>query len=515
MFLLLLACAPNTQTVPTEARSCPAPRFESLGSWNNESLPTVIPPDGRDPGVGVGDLDGDGDEDFLYAWAGGTQIFLNDRGELAPGPELSIDGRAPTRSRAVALSDLDDDGDQDVILGHDVPAADELLWNDGTGLSYRSYQFPKSNDTTWTASLGDFNGDGKVDLYTATYAVPFDVNLITGGGVVGTGHAFWMQKGPEDWEKVPVPAEVDTAVSLQGAVIDADMDGQLDLYMVNDFGPYVLPNRLLHNNGGTFTVDAGCNCDLSMYTMGAGVGDSNGDGAPDLLLTDIGTPRLLLNEGDGSFFDASLTRLNVEPAPDRLTSWGSAFVDLDLDGDEDAVVAYGALGPNGSGVMGMIANTDPTWMDDDDQYSSVLLNDGSGNFSLLPTEDFPDLSRSRNVAVADLDGDTRPDLVVAGRKRIAAWRNVGGCEEGLVLELHGSPGNADAFGAKVEAEVDGEVATRWALPSTTGSQSTHKIFVGLHGQKQADRVVVTWPDGSETVLEDVAAGFLRVDWSAS
>lgn len=514
--LRIIACyaAPLVEE-PEVAKSCPLPRFEQTAVWTNDKLPTVADADGRDPGVGVGDLDGDGDEDLLYAWAGNTQLLLNDgQGGFTLAPELIIDGRRPTRARAVALADLDDDGDLDAVIGHDVPCSDEIWWNEGDGIHYRSLQLPDSTDTTWTVSLGDFNNDGRTDIYTATYAVPFDVTLITGGGVVGKGHAFWMQESATDWQKVPVPAEVDTAVSLQGTVLDADRDGSLDLYMVNDFGPYVLPNRLLHNGGaGDFVVDSGCACDLSIYAMGGAAGDADGDGSPDLLVTDIGVPHLLLNDGTGAFFDATLAHLEVAPAPDRMTSWGSAFVDLDLDGDNDSVLAYGALGPNASPVIGQILNTDPNWTEQQEQYSSAFLNDGSGNFTLLPNENFPDLERSRSVTVADLDGDSRPDLVVAGRNRIAAWKNVGGCEEGVVLDLEGPPGNRDAFGATVVFEAEGISETRWALPSTTGSQSSLQIFLGLHGAKEADRITVTWPDGSQTEAEHVPAGHQTLYWS--
>lgn len=492
--------------------SCPAPRFSSLGVWNNTDLPTVVEADGRDPGVGVGDLDGDGDEDLVYGWAGNTQVFWNDgQGTLSVAPPVTIDGRATTRSRAIAIADINDDGTEDLFVGHDAPFSDELLLNDGSGLNFRSYQLPQSQDTSWSVSLGDFNRDGKTDVYTATYAVAFDVDLITQGDVIGKGHAFWMQQNPEQWERMAVPTEVDTALSLQGAVIDVDQDGLLDLYMVNDFGPYVLPNRLLHNSPkGQFFVDNKCHCDLSIYSMGAAVGDADGNGSPDLVVTDIGAPHLLLNDGTGDFYDATIVHFHAVPAATRMTSWGASLTDLDLDGDVDALLAYGALGPNASPIIGQIANTDPTWTEEQEQYSSVYLNDGDGNFTLLPEENFLELERSRVVAIADLDGDLRPDLVVAGRNRIQAWRNEGGCTEGVVLSLRGAAGNRGAFGAKVEVEVGEERYTRWLLPSTTGSQSTKKLFLGMEGQKEIERLTITWPDGAETVVTDVSAGALTV-----
>lgn len=505
---ILLACTPEAVQSPSipQNPTCDLPQFELLGDWRNTTLPMVSTPDHiHDPGVGIGDLDGDGDEDVLYAWSGNTQLFVNDgQGHLSLGGQILVDGQPILPARSVALSDLDYDGDLDILLGYDAPHNDTLLWNQGTGLSYHAQALPDSEVSTWTNSFADFNQDGRLDIYSATYDLPYGIDLqsLFVGAYVGSGHAFYMQEDNQQWSRHPVPSAAETGLSLQGAIIDIEQDGLPDVYMVNDFGPYVLPSQMLHNEGnGVFTVDTDCQCTLSGHQMGGGVGDSNGDGQPDMLITDVGMPHLMINDGQSAFYEATLSALALTPSPQRMSSWGAAFVDLDLDGDDDIGVAFGEVG-------GLIDGNET--IEDTEQYATVLYNDGSGNFEVLDSERLPALDLGRTITVADLDGDPRPDLVFAGRNGLQAWLGTGGCDQSIVLSLSGPPGNSEAFGTRVVTEVDGHQWTRWLWPGTTGSQSSTQLFLGLAEATQANRLTITWPDGQETVLEDVPAGPLRV-----
>jgi hypothetical protein len=121
------------------------------------------------------------------------------------------------------------------------------------------------------------------------------------------------------------------------ALFDFDNDGRLDIYLLQNAGPFSgKTNRLFHQEAdGHFTdVSAGSGLDIAGYGMGVAVGDVNNDGWPDVLVTEYGRTRLFLNNGNGTFTDVT-----SEAGLDNLL-WGTSacFVDYDRDGWLDLVV---------------------------------------------------------------------------------------------------------------------------------------------------------------------------------
>jgi hypothetical protein len=122
-----------------------------------------------------------------------------------------------------------------------------------------------------------------------------------------------------------------------GAVIfDYDRDGRPDLYLVQNGGESGPGNRLFHQEpDGTFRdVSAGSGADVAARGMGAIAGDANNDGLPDLVVTEYGAVRLLLNLGNGKFHDATAESGLDDPR------WAgpASFLDFDRDGRLDLVV---------------------------------------------------------------------------------------------------------------------------------------------------------------------------------
>jgi hypothetical protein len=206
------------------------------------------------------------------------------------------------------------------------------------------------------------------------------------------------------------------------ALLDADQDGDLDAYLVQS-GSLTVPesersgNALFENTGGGKFRDASAanGADDKGYGMGVATGDADGDGAPDLYVTNVGPNALLVNAGGCRFRDAT-ARAGVGDA-----SWGTsaAFADLDLDGDLDLFVVnyirwsiaddFPCQGPpHGATYCGPRRYDAPV-------PDTLYRNAGDGTF-----EDVTSAAGLRRafgnglgIVVADFDLDGRPDVFVA------------------------------------------------------------------------------------------------------
>lgn len=494
------ACtAPGGPADPDAACDGPV-SFAVTQAWEKEDLPNRDPQQRVAPGVAIGDLDGDGAPDLWMAYEGGSMVLMNDGAGRFSEADALLDGAALPSAGSVALADLDGDGDLDAWLGRR-SGADLLAYNDGE-LRFHAVETEDSTYAPWTGSFGDLDLDGDLDLVVGTFAAAFDPYAIVQGGVTGAGMAVHLQASDGTFHKRhdALPEEALTSLNLQPTLIDADEDGDLDLYLANDFGPYVLPNRLLLNDGtGRFARAPDCGCEVSMFAMGAGGGDANGDGLPDLFISNVGQPVLLLGAGDGTFYDATLASgAAIPPTESNMTSWGTAFADLTLDGCEDMVIGYGRLGDDFD--VSSLATADASWVDGDVQNAVLLQGDCAGGFERWDEAGFTEPSRSRALAIGDLDRDGRPDIVTVGKHFLHVWLAEGGCPA-LRVTLDAGPGNRQGIGARVRAWSGDSVQTRWMLPATTASSSLAELY--FSSPAPFDRIEVTWPGGVTTVAEHV------------
>ncbi len=502
----LWGCAEPEREETAEPARCDALDIVEAQAWPEDVLPRLHDVQGTQPGVALGDLDGDGFIDALFAYSGGSLLLRNDgTGALVDDGVLTVDGGAPPWAQAAAFADIDGDGDLDAHLGRWFGAEDLLLWNDGTG-AFTSTPLAGSEGTTFSGSFADADADGDLDLYVAAGAMNMDFEAIRDGAQVGDPNLLYLQEdGALVLAEGRLPDGTLHGISFQGAWLDADGDHDLDIYVANDAGPFIEPNHLLLNDGaGSFTLAEDCACDLVMFAMGAAVVDPDGDGSPDLYVTDVGGPNLLVNQRDGTFVDATLARgADIPATPSSMTSWGVVGTDLDGDRRADLVVTFGQSGKNfdAAGVTGE---------DGEAQPDVVLLGNGDGGYTRAEGLSFADPSRTRAVAVGDLDRDGRPDLVTAGKHFFRAWRTEGGCGPGLTITTDAGGADRQGIGARVSVEVAGEVTHQWMLPGAMGASSAPELYFGLGGAEVADRVTVRWVDGEETVLTDVPAGPLGV-----
>ena len=445
-----------------------------------------------------------------------TWPLINVDGHLSPSDEIRFDGGLLPAGNGLSVGDFNGDGLPDVVLVRSTGETDRVYTNLGDG-QFSSIDLDASTAESQHAAPFDADGDGDLDLFISRHIDLLSTDLIAleAGTLIGDGNRLYLN---EDGRFMPVEFdEAADAATFQAVPFDADSDGDLDLYVVNDFGPLIKPNVLMINDGsGNFVPDSDCGCDLAMFGMGASVGDYNNDGHVDLHISDLGSPRLLMGLGGGRFADSTLASgAYIAPSADRVTSWATRFVDLDQDGWDDLITAYGPV------LMGI----DGDWtdvvdhpyvndLDDSPEQINAAMRNIDGSFVEDSSAVGFDLKgSSRAIVVSDFDEDGLPDVVVSGvlpdlTQTVRLYRGRAGCGPGITMRF--PERSAADVGARVEWSVNGTSRVRWYQPSSSFSASGSMLHLGTGGYPQADWVRVTPLGGSTVEHLNVSVG-TRID----
>lgn len=478
------------------------------------------------------DFDGDGFDDLFVTDSSidGRNHLYRNRGDftfedVAESAGVAAGNDAANASADSLWLDVDNNGRPDLFVVRF--GRSQLFENLGRG-RFRDITRQAGLDVFMnaiTAVAFDYDRDGDVDLFVGCYFSPtnlfhpdtprfFPESFETANN--GGGVRLFQNQGNGRFADMTKAAGLATSGwTLDLGHVDADDDGDDDLFVACDFGT----DRFFVNNGdGTFT-------DRTEQTLGidtkkgmnADWGDFDGDGRPDLYVTNITGDYmregnfLWRNDGHLAFTDVS----RETGTWDTGWGWGAKFVDYDNDGWLDLYVTNGwvSAGPDSyvPDIFEMIVRpgvdlTDArNWPPMGDKSLSgfernkLFHNErGHGFVDHAARHGVDSIRDSRGVAVADFDNDGRLDLFVANANASPnLYRNLmppGPHWVAFVLE--GTRSNRRATGAVVRVTSGGRTQVRAVDGGNSfAAQSSARVHVGLGTATRVESLEVRWPSG--------------------
>jgi len=373
------------------------------------------------------------------------------------------------------------------------------------------------------ATFGDYDGDGKLDLFVAGY-LDFDLKntLLSGSkttaynfcqyrdvkvmcgprGLIGGHEHLFHNNGNGTFTDVGKKLGVDGPnryYGLDALFADINNDGKPDILVANDS----TPNYLYINQGnGTFKDESyesgfALNGDgREAANMGLGVGDYKNDGHLSVVSTTFSDdfPILFQNNGKGAFTDVSY-QTGIAASSIPFVKFGDGFLDYDNDGWKDLLIVNGHVYPQ--------VDQHPEWGQSYAQRPLLYHNLGNGRFELVPAVEGTGLAVvtvGRGAAFGDLFNDGKIDVVINSMDGgPVLLRNVYPNHHHWVeIKLIGGPKSPrDAVGARVDLTANG-IRQRGDVLSGGSyiSSNDMRVHFGLGDSNKVDQVEIHWPSGS-------------------
>ena len=418
-------------------------------------------------------------------------------------------------SMAASAIDIDRDGYQDLYVLNFGPNV--FYHNNGNGTfsditaSLGLSGPDKLNGfTKWSIGVAfwDYNLDGRIDAMVGNF-LAFDTAYVSPGTTnMMPSPTKYNGKESMQYEQQPDGKFVDVtrknhlsfpdSKCMGLTVFDYDDDGDLDIFQANDHQL----NFLFRNDKGVYkevAVESGVAANsrgIGTGSMHGSIGDIDGDGLIDILVSDLDYGALYSNVGNGLFVDIT-GESGVAPAMEGKSSWGAQFFDYDNDGDLDIIAA------NGTADKLVL------------QYPLLLENGGKGHYKNVGKEHgayFLTKRSGRGLAVWDFDNDGDLDIIISHLDKngtSALLRNDGGnSNHWLGLTLLGKDGPASAIGAKVTVTAAGEKKVFVNQSTTTYlSNNDPRIHIGLGQMNQIEMLEIKWSDGIKEVYKNIKTDY--------
>ncbi len=492
-------------------------------------------PETAGSGAALFDFDGDGDLDvFLLqagrvdpndkapllvslpeGWKPGNRLFRN---ELIPTGRLHfVDVTAGSGLEdtgvgfGVAAGDVDNDGDLDLYVTSF--GKDFLYRNDGNGHFTDMTERSGVGDAQWSTSAAffDYDRDGRLDIFQVNYVNYSLKNIRRCFGLHGKrdycgpqvyqGLASRLYRNEGDWRFTDQTqaAGISSAPGpgLGVTTVDFNGDGWPDVFVANDGKANHLwinqKNGKFEEQGllmGTAYAETG----KARAGMGVAAEDFDGNGAPDVIVTNLTneSSTLFSNAGPKGFFDLT-ARLGLMTATGAYTGFGVGWFDYDNDGLLDLFMANGAV---------KVEVTNPDSAYPYGQKNLLIHNEGNGKMIDVSGVSGPALALkeiSRSAVFGDIDNDGDVDILVTnnnGPVRLLL-NQIGNRRHWLLVRLQGGPANPFGYGAKLELPRPGQPALFRKVQSDYSYLAANDVRVhfGLGEQATGGSIKVRWLDG--------------------
>jgi hypothetical protein len=425
---------------------------------------------------------------------------------------------------AIAVGDYDNDGLPDLYVtgyGHNV------LYHNLGGCRFEDVTAKagvQGGGFSTGAAWADYDRDGKLDLFVARY-VKTDVNYLPDPArdfhgyrgvpfelpdrMEGETDLLFRNRGDGTFEEVSKKAGVNDPEKLHGMGVvwgDYDGDGWPDLYVTNDYGRTFLYHNL-HN--GTFEdvggpSGTGLGPDGQGYgNMAGSFGDFDRDGKLDLFVTRADNQPASLYWNQGDHFTDVAREAGIGKLTMPLVKWGVGFGDFDNDGWPDIFVANG----NFSSLLDALVKEEERFAE------RIQLFHNRGNLTFEEVADAAGLNTGRlysrrGTAFGDINNDGNLDVAVfnADAPPSVFLNETNNANHRVLIRLIGVKSNRAAIGARVRVttpkmtQID-EVHGGGSYNSTNDT----RLHFGLGGETTIDRIEVFWPSGTRQEFRGVQA----------
>ena len=462
-------------------------------------------------GLAVGDLDNDGDEDFILAnLLGPNQIFWNE-GNWQFHPQLLLDGSL----RGLALVDVDGDGWLDITA---TSRSGTLLYWHNQGAEDNSAPFTDEQEPVrlrgvtglaYSLQWGDLDRDGDLDLVTASYDASLEKQMGRRAlDATDQNGVFIYENGNGRFLPTRLASRAQgLALQLQ----DLNGDRRLDILVGNDFDLHdaVFLNQ---RDGSWLASDPFATTTFS--TMSFDSGDIDNDGQLELFAADMhpyseepeimrqwlpvmetmpppnpdDAPQVMANvlqewQGDDWSDQAESWRI-----PFSGWSWSAQFGDIDQDGLLDLYVV------NGMPAMEIFRHLPGDELVEENQ---AYRNDGGNRFTPAPEWKLNSTAGGRGMSMADFDGDGDLDVLINNlRSPSQMFENRLCSGQSLLVDLrHLGSGNTRALGAELLLHTSTGIYRRsvHAAGGYLSGRSARQHF-GMPLESRIIALEVRWPD---------------------